>query len=276
MISVSQTCLKILIVFAVFLFSTAFRMEKPGQFFAQKNQFQDRSGELPKDIARKFQRDAARLSLRLGAGGEDFRYLSPFIQKESIDLIFNALANVYLGNERAKGIERCNVHTFPNPSIDLLVVIYQKNIGWAKPLEQGLSETNSPAINDLLDKYKLVIEKHVNWTDHQDAITIRARSPINMAAIANEISNVEGVDDIDLGIPKVMGNDIVARRIPGGWELDFVLRFGSWSSGKGKAHVWKFRVTDAGKVAFLAETGDPVPDWMKCDTNSAKNFAGLK
>lgn len=235
----------------------------------------DRSTELPKDVARKFQRDAARLALRLSAGGEDFRYLSPYLQKESIDLIFNALASVYLTDERGKSLERCNLHTFPSPSIDHLVIIYQKNVAWAQPLEQGLNETNSAALNDLLTKYKLVIEKHVNWTDTQDAITIRARSPLNMAAIGNMVSQIEGVDEIDLGIPKILGNDINAHRTPGAWEFDYVLRFGSWVSGRGKSHIWKFRVTDAGKVSFLGDSGEPVPDWMKCDGTSGRVLAGI-
>jgi hypothetical protein len=229
------------------------------------------TGELPKEVARKLRRDAARIALRLAANGEDPRYLGIYIPKESMEQVFGALSNVYLADERGKSIEKCNIHTFPNPSIDHLVIIYEKNIGWAKPLANGLSETDNKTINDLLDKYKLVIEKHVNWTDNQDAITIRSKEPINMAAIANEINNVEGVVEVDLGIPKVVGNDITSKRINGAWELDYILRFGSWATGKGKSHVWKYRVTDAGKVNFVNESGEPVPYWMKCTVPSDKN-----
>lgn len=233
------------------------------------------AGDVPKEIARKFRRDAARLALRLAAGGEDFRYLGVYIPRENIDLIFNALSNVYANEELGKSLEKCNIHTFPNPSIDHLVVIYNKNIAWARPLQMGLTETDSRAINDLLENHNLIIEKHVNWTDTQDAITIRSRDPLNMAAIANEFNNVEGVDEIDLGVPKVAGNDISARRIGGGWELDYILRFGSWAAGKGKAHVWKYRVTDGGKVTFVADSGDPLPDWMKCQLPAnAKKWEG--
>jgi hypothetical protein len=229
------------------------------------------TGELPKEVARKLKRDAARIALRLAANGEDPRFLGIYIQKESMDQVFSALSNIYLADERGKNLEKCNIHTFPNPSIDHLVIIYEKNVAWAKPLANGLSETDSKTINDLLEKYKLVIEKHVNWTDNQDALTIRSKEPINMAAIANEINNVEGVVEVDLGIPKVVGNDITSKRISGAWELDYTLRFGSWATGKGKSHVWKYRVTDAGKVNFVTETGEPVPDWMKCAIPSEKN-----
>ena len=221
--------------------------------------------EVPREVARKFRRDAARLALRMAAGGEDPRYLNEYISKENIDLIFNALSAVYLSEDKGKSLEKCNIHTFPNPSIDHLVVIYDKNVAWARPLLQGQTETGSRDINDLLDRYKLVIEKHVNWTDTQDAITIRSKDPLNMAAIANAFNNVEGVAEMDLGIPKVAGNDINTRRINGAWEFDYILRFGSWASGKGKSHTWKYRVTDGGKVTFVNENGEPVPDWMKCE-----------
>jgi hypothetical protein len=228
------------------------------------------TGELPKEIARKFRRDAARIALRLAAGGEDPRYMGIYIPKESMEQVFNALSNVYLSEERGKSLEKCNIHTFPNPSIDHLVIVYEKNVAWAKPLQNGQSETDSKVINDLLDKYKLVIEKHVNWTDNQDALTIRSKEPINMAAIANEINNVEGVVEVDLGIPKVVGNDITSKRVNGAWELDYILRFGSWATGKGKSHTWKYRITDAGKVSFVNEGGEPVPDWMKCNQTTPK------
>ena len=85
-----------------------------------------------------------------------------------------------------------------------------------------------------------------------------------MAALANEFYNVEGVAEIDLGIPKVGGNDILVQRVGGGWELSYVLKFGSYISGGGKQHVWKYKAMDDGSVQFIKEEGDPVPSWMKC------------
>ncbi len=227
-------------------------------------------GELPKEIARKIRRDAARLALRIESDKDDLRYLSAYIPKGNSDQLFNALAAIYTGDEAAKRLEKCNLHTFPSPSIDHCVVIYDKNVGWARPLAQGAGETSSQRVNELLDKYNLVIEKHVNWTDQQDAITIRSRDPLNMAAVANEFNNVEGVAEFDLGIPKILGNDINARRAADGWDVDYILRFGSWSTGKGKQHTWKYRCSDGGKVQFLGEGGDEVPAWMQCGTPGLK------
>lgn len=246
----------------------------PFPSFLKKKVETSAAGDLPKEIARKMRRDAARLALRLESDKDDLRYLSAYIPKGNSEQIFNALAGIYLGDATAQKLEKCNLHTFPNPSIDHCVIIYDKNVAWARPLAQGINETNSPRINELLDKYNLVIEKHVNWTDAQDAITIRSRDPLNMAAVANEFNNIEGVAEFDLGIPKILGNDITVRRSSVGWDLDYILRFGSWSTGKGKQHVWKYRVSDGGKIQFLGESGDEVPTWMQCGTPGLKeNFA---
>lgn len=221
--------------------------------------------DIPKSLERKFKRDAARLALRIKAEREELRYQNIVIPRDLMDNFYGILSNIYLRDETAKSIAKCNVHTFPNPSIDHFVVIFDKNVSWAEPLRQGISETSSEDINDLLDEYDLIIEKHVNWNDTQDAITIRSKEPLNMAALANEFYNVEGVSEIDLGIPKVGGNDIEVRRVSGGWEINYVLKFGSYISGNGKKHIWKYKAGDDGSVQFIAEEGDAVPSWMKCD-----------
>lgn len=220
--------------------------------------------DIPKSLERKFRRDAARLALRLEAEKEDLRYLNPQIPPATTDMVYNLLTSIYTSDETAKSIAKCNVHTFPNPSIDQIVIIYEKDIDWAEPLRDGISETESAAINDLLDEYELVIEKHVPWNDTEDALTIRSKAPLNMAALAIEFRDIEGVVDIDLGMPKVGGNDISLNRIQDGWEVQYILKFGSFSNGKGKKHIWKYHAFDDGTIKFIEESGSPIPTWMRC------------
>jgi len=220
--------------------------------------------EVPMRLTRKFKRDAARLALRLEASREDLRYQNIVIPKSNVESIFEVLTNVYLNNETAQSISKCNVHTFPNPSIDHLVIIFDREIEWAEPLLDGISETDSDEFNALLEDYDLIIEKHVQWDDQNDAITLRSREPLNMSALSNEFYNIEGVKSIDLGIPKIGGNDINIKRIEEGWEVQYILRFGSYISGKGKAHIWTYNAMDNGNVHFVNESGDPVPQWMRC------------
>ena len=228
---------------------------------------------IPKRLTRKFRRDAARLALRLEANKEDLRYLNIVIPKDIIENIYNILTNIYLKNETAQSIAKCNVHTFPNPSIDHLVLVFERDIEWAEPLIDGISETDSDEINELLERFDLIIEKHVQWNDTDDAITLRSKEPLNMAALANEFYNVEGVTSIDLGIPKIDGNDINISRVENGWAVQYILRFGSFISGKGKSHIWTYNAMDDGNIEFISEEGDPIPEWMRCEFLEGINLA---
>ncbi len=224
----------------------------------------DGIGEIPKRLERKLRRDAARLALRLEAEKEDLRYLGISIPQQNVQMIFSILSKIYLEDETAKSIAKCNIHTFPNPSIDQFVIIYERDIDWAEPLLDGINETDSDEFNDLLDEYELIIDKHVPWNDTQDAITIRSKEPMNMAALSNEFYNIEGVEEIDLGIPKVVGNDIVLSRIATGWEIQYLLKFGAFGSGGGKEHIWTYEASDDGTIKFIDEVGEPIPTWMRC------------
>jgi len=220
---------------------------------------------LPKTLERKLKRDAARLALRIEAKKEELRYQNILIPRGNMESIYTVLSNIYLHDETAQSIAKCNVHTFPNPSIDHIVIIFERDIEWAAPLLDGISETDSEEINTLLEEYDLIIEKHVQWNDTEDAITVRSKAPLNMAALANEFYNVEGVQSVDLGIPTIGGNDISITREVDGWEVQYMLRFGSYISGEGKVHLWKYKVMDNGTVKFISESGDPIPEWMRCN-----------
>jgi hypothetical protein len=246
----------IFLVFGVAIslcFTDMYNSPKPGQ------------GNIPANIARKIRRDAARLALRIEGEREDLRYQSVGIPKDRLNGIYNILSNIYSMDEVGKSIEKCNIHTFPNPSIDHIVLIFNKTADWAEPLRNGANETNHKDINKLLSTYDLVIEKYVQWNDKSDAITIRSKEPLNMAALANEFNNINDVTEVDLGLPKVGGSDIRMKRIDNAWELEYVLTFGAYAGmTSGKQHFWKYKALDSGKVSFVAEGGDPIPAWIKC------------
>lgn len=222
------------------------------------------STEITKSLARKFRRDAARLALRMESKQEDLRYQDIGISKQNVESIYEMLTMIYQKDEKAQAIARCNVHTFPNPSIDHMVLIFDREVEWAWPLLDGISETDSEEFNELLDDHDLIIERHVQWNETEDAITIRSKEPLNMAALANEFYNIEGINNIDLGIPKIGGNDINLWQKSDGWEIEYVLRFGSYVVGKGQVHIWTYNVDEMGNVKFVSESGDPLPEYMKC------------
>ena len=230
---------------------------------------QDASPRLSRNLDRKLRRDAARLALRLN-DGEDLRFHRIRIPSADMDRLYDALLALYNGDEGVRSIFRCNVHTRPNPSIDRMMVIFDRDAPWAAPLREGRHETTSITLNDLLYEHDLIIEKHVTWDDHQDAISIRSKNPLNMAALANEFNNITGVQEVKLGIEKEIGNDITAMRTGNGWRFTFSLSFGSLSEKGEKVHTWQYDCSDAGAVAKVSESGEPVPEWMRCAAERAR------
>ena len=230
---------------------------------------------VPDKLIRKYKRDAARLALRLEAGPEDLRFSNIEIPYEKIESIFEMLKSVYLSGETGKAIARCNVHTFPNPSIDQIKIIYSKDAEWANLLNEGIAETTSEEFNDLLDEFDLVIENQKQWTDTEDVLVIRAAGPINMAALANEFYNIDGITEIDLGIPEVKGNDIEIEKTAEGWNVTYILTIGSsLLDTTRKQHTWTYQISDDGNVDFVSEDGEPIPEWMKCENVPLTNLYG--
>ena len=229
---------------------------------------QEATPRLSRNLDRKLRRDAARMTLRLNEG-EDLRFRSIRIPSADMSRIYEALKAMHAADEGVRSIFRCNVHTRPNPSIDHMMIIFDRDVEWAAPLREGRHETTSITLNDLLYEHDLIIEKHITWDDAHDAISIRSKNPLNMAALANEFNNIVGVQEIRLADQKEIGNDISAIRVSGGWRFTFTLSFGSLSQKGEKTHVWQYECTDAGAVTKVSEEGEPVPEWMRCSTIGA-------
>jgi len=218
---------------------------------------------IPKNVDAKLRRDAARLALRALADAGALEHQHIVIPEYKIEEIYGVLSLIYKKSERARAIEKCDVHTFPDPSIDRLIVIFKKSAPWAESIRKGGQMTGRGYLNGLLTKYQLNIEKLVRWDDAHDALVLRAEEPVNMAALAVIFHKIEDVVKVETGIPDTTGNDIRSKCVNGGWEVTYILRFGSHISGKGKAHTWQFQVMN-GNVKFLGESGDPLPTWMDC------------
>jgi len=96
-------------------------------------------------------------------------------------------------------------------------------------------------------------------------ITVDQVKSIDAAADGSiTVHTNDGTKEIDLGIPKVAGNDIVFSRMADGWEIQYLLKFGSLSGNGGKKHIWKYEAKDDGTIKFLEEEGEPIPSWMRC------------
>ncbi|MEM8908214.1 MAG: hypothetical protein AAGD05_10250 [Bacteroidota bacterium] len=227
-------------------------------------QWNDTKREISAHLQKKYEKDATRLALRMISQDAAYHDLDVEVPAQATTPIFNALISIHQsGLEAAKTVTRIHkLHTFPVPSVDHFFVVYNRSAEWAIPLRLGDNTTNSEEINQLLDHYGLVIDKHVEWDEEKNSFHVRATKSLNIAAIAKAFSAVEGVVLVDLLMPAGDGNDIEVKQLEQGLEVNYLVKFGSCISGCKNQHVWSFQVNPQGEVKFLGESGDALPEWM--------------
>jgi len=220
---------------------------------------------LSEHLQKKYQKDATRLALRLISQDKEYHKLDVEVPDHAVQPIFNALISIHNSDlKAAKTVTRIHkLHTFPVPSVDHFFVVYKRSAKWAIPLRMGDNTTDSEEINQLLQHYGLVIDKHVEWDEEKNSFHVKATKSLNIAAIAKEFSAIEGVVLVDLLMPAGDGNDIEVKQLEDVLEVNYLIKFGSCISGCKNQRVWTFRVDRQNKVSFVGESGDELPVWMK-------------
>lgn len=220
---------------------------------------------MPASLTRKYQRDAARLALRLSGSDDELRYASANLPNREVTQIYNMLKSAYEQLPAVRELSKCHVHTSSFPPIDQLQVIYRKEAPWARALSQGAIQVDHPVINDLLTRYDLVIDRVNRWTESENALTLRARRPMNILAVGNEFQTIPGVTGIDVRESFLQSSDIQIAPTAKGFEFRYTLRFNGISQGE---HFWRVEVSHQLKATLVQEGGDPIPDWVRCAMES--------
>lgn len=231
----------------------------------------DNNGDPASSVAKlsshqknQYKKDATRLALRQLATGNNFEGLDAEVPKEMVESIYSSLIAIHTsGLPEAKVVtSEHKLHTFPTPTVDRLVVIYKRDATWATPLRLGDDVTDNDKINELSEKFKLKIDRHVEWDEEHFSFNMRAEESLNIAPLAKDLSTVESVTLVDMMEPNGDGNDIEIKKLTNGWEINYVVKFDGCISGCKKRHTWTFEVIN-GKVNFKGESGDELPKWMR-------------
>lgn len=223
-------------------------------------------------LKERYKKDAARLALKVIAKDKPLTEVNVTIPDDISSSIYQSLLAIHLSDlKKAKEVTNHHrIHTAYIPSIDRLVIIYDRNADWAKSLRAGDNKTTNPKIEAFCTKYSLKISTHFNWDESLNGFNLVADKPINMAALVKDFQAIPEIKLVDLGMPsgdektkstKNDANDISIQEINGKWIIDFEVKFGLKSE---KKHIWSFRVDPkTKKVEFLEEKGEALPDWMK-------------
>jgi hypothetical protein len=225
---------------------------------AQADQFNSKGEvQIDAEVKHAFEIDAARLALR-NMGNLD--QVSIALEPKQWQIYYDLLINIYQQDELSKDLVDCGMHTSTDPSVDYIELIYRRDIEWAKPIQEGVTSTNEPVINRLMEEYNLLIQSNSATDYEHDALVIRAARPLNMSALINELQQVEGISSINLVRPSAtVRTDIKVEQIKSGWKVIYSLEYGN-----NGYHSWSYYVPNTGRVKFISEKGDPLPVGWSC------------
>jgi hypothetical protein len=230
---------------------------------------EDAIKQMDRREALSLKRDAVRLALKLEGTEDELKNRSVHISEDKAELMLGVLAAIRSSDlPQAKELAKFCLHVEAGPPIDEFMLIYDKSANWAYPLEQGINETASTAINNLMQEYDLTITKCSEWGPSLGAITLRSSTPYNIAALSQQFMGLEGIKSVELKSPSQNGEvrDIEVSKRANGWLVKFLLKWENCASGCDLSHWWTFFVEDATFAPkFVLQSGDPLPEWLKCE-----------
>ena len=221
-------------------------------------------GNLTTSQKVRYKKDATRLALRMIADNDEYQSHEPIVPDNMVNSIYSALVAVHRSElEEAQLVTRIHkLHTFPVPAVDKFLVVYERNIPWARSLRLGDNRTESDEINKFCDQYGLLIDSSLEWDEEHNSMNIRALEALNVASVAEKFLEFEGVTKVDIMIPNGDGNDIEITKTNKGWEINYMIKFDACFTQCKKQRNWKFGVSEEGDVSFIEVSGDSLPKWM--------------
>lgn len=220
---------------------------------------------LAPPLKKLYRRDAVRIALRLIDKEQRIAQQSVDVPEDLRKAIYNALVAVRLSElpQIDTIAVKYNIRTFQNPETDFITLIFEHDAEWAKPIKQFRSDTTAnPSINALMRRYSLNITKLANLDDERAGLVLKAKEPINMAALARLFFLEQGIGSIEQMQTFGDGNDITMDLDAEGWIITYSVKFGDCLTTCKKKYEWKFRVSMGGKVTFMKGGGDVIPPWV--------------
>jgi len=223
----------------------------------------------PDSIIEEYKDDADRLALRKIARLHLTYEDSIEIPQILSDSFLNQLIAVYNAvgiPERDTVIDMLNIHTFPDLIMNTVVVFADSNLNWMQQLHNGILPTGYQALDSLIVKYDLTIDKYNTWYNwfFYHSVTFRSQVNYNIPALAGAFETLPDVyfsepnhvagdgDDIDDNLILIVGENY-------GYDLFYSFGWGDCLSGCIGNRTWWFKTYDNCAVEFVEVFGSSLP-----------------
>lgn len=233
-------------------------------------QIYDSDCSAPDSVYNRYLYDASYMTLR-NFEEQNSPYLdSVDIPLSHVDTILNALLAVYNVNgipERDSVIDIYDIHTHPDPGLNILTLQVYDSLPWMQNLKNYQIPCGNPTIDSMISEYNLYMHHYSTSPNVSfDFVTLQTDSIANMIALSALFDTVQGVistwDEGSLNY----GISIIDSIYPTHVELTYSHGWMDCMAGCVYRRYWKFNVYYDCSVEFVESYGTPV-------TLSASNIA---
>jgi hypothetical protein len=219
---------------------------------------------IPESVREQYLEDAYRLSLRImhHLGGEAAANLE--IPKELSHTIYQALIHVYSSSDysaRDSVIDLYDIHTWPDPEMNRLIVTADSTTIWMQAWRQGFVSTGHTGIDSLMDMYGLEVVEYTRGSSKLSThtATLLSHRRRNIASLGLLFQAIEGIDSASPDGPMGDGPDINVWPGENTWLVDYSLGWGDCLNGCINRHTWSFTVSFDGDVGQQSSSGPDIP-----------------
>jgi hypothetical protein len=216
--------------------------------------------DLPDSTSLRYWSDATALAIRELQRGTPVDAQSIEVPDTLIADLYGALAALYHSSLAARDsvVQLFKLHAVP--ATGAMTVGVMSAAPWIDWWKRGSTVTYTLAIDTLMAKYGLRVQRFWTWPDGQ-SVTLLATRPMNMPALAPLFARVSGVryaEAFPTGGDPGDASDIAALPMNGGWQLEFKMGWGDCPAGCISRHYWTFSVDASRTVRFEGSRGPAV------------------
>jgi hypothetical protein len=214
----------------------------------------------PDSIKSQYIDDADRLALRKIYRQQLTSVDSVVIPQNHSDTVLNALIAVYNATTlpaRDTVVSMFNIHTFPNPVLNSILVAADSTLAWMEQLELGIIPTGNASIDTLISKYNLSVSNYYDFGNsyYYHLLVFDSDSNYNLNALVALFESNVGVYYSEGNGYGGDGNNIWDSIYSDHVELIYSVGLGDCPAGCTVRRFWKFNVYFDCSVEFVGSYG---------------------
>ncbi len=224
------------------------------------SQIVNSSCNAPDSIKALYKNDADRLALRK-IFRQNLAYKdSVVIPQLHSDTIMNALIAVYNSTSlpaRDTVISTFDIHSFPYPSMNSLIVAADSTFPWMQQLKMGIIPTGNSQVDDIITDYNLNLGSYSNFGNsfYYHVVVFSSNDNYNISALGSTFSVIPGVYFTENNGFSIDGNEIEDSVYNDHVELIYSYAWGDCYSGCMYRRYWKFNVYFDCSVEYAGSYG---------------------